>query len=210
MYVEKVKVAYSPGVWADVNLGEYTLSIRGRGYRFDDELRNVLFLSQVHGSGVLHDPPSGAEADGAVMRIHDKYPGIKTADCLPVFLGSSKHLAACHAGWRGLASGIVSRLVEEFPGDPEIVVLGNCICGDCYDVGTDVRKALHPWIDTDEHPEGKVDLKLIALKQLSAAGLCNSARVCDIPECTRCRSDLFYSWRADATESRNLVWLRRR
>jgi len=210
MRMEEIQADYSADGTADVDLGSFIFSVRAKGYSPRAELENVLFLEQVHGSDILISPSESRSADGAVMAVPGRVPGIRTADCLPVFLGSADYIAGGHAGWRGLADGIAGNLLRSFPGTPEIVVLGNCICGRCYEVGPEVTSALKEWIPVMAQPSATVSLKRAALAQLVSAGLPQSTRVVSFVRCTLCRNDILYSYRADATSGRNLSWLRRK
>ena len=123
-------------------------------------------------------------------------------------MSSSFYTAAFHAGWRGLAAGIAYRMIKELPNEPDFIVLGNCICRDCYQVGSDVReKVLHD-LPEQFHPPGRLDLKKAALDQMAAAGLSEDCTIFDIPECTFCRKDLFFSFRAEGTDLRNITWMK--
>lgn len=207
MNSEDLRLDYRAGGAADAALPPVSYHVRGLSGPVPGETEDVVFLEQVHGSSVVFDPAGGEEADGMIIpRVRGKSPGIVTADCLPVFLASSLFLAAFHAGWRGIAAGITERMMDEFPGHPEMVVLGNCICPECYRVGEDVRRKV---IGTSEegHPPGRIDLKRAVLRRMLLSGLPESTMVLGIPECTMCRKDLFFSYRRDETTGRNLQWL---
>lgn len=108
MRISRLEVVYSHEGTADIELPDALMSIRGRGGAVSGEMENVIFLNQVHSSVIIHNPASGASADGMILSAGKLSPGIRTADCLPVFMSSSEYTAAFHAGWRGLASGIVA------------------------------------------------------------------------------------------------------
>jgi purine-nucleoside/S-methyl-5'-thioadenosine phosphorylase / adenosine deaminase len=109
------------------------------------------WLRQVHGTGVFDADaaraPAGAEpeADAAVTRAANVVLAILTADCLPVLLcaDDGSVVAAAHAGWRGLAGGVVESAVAALGVTPERVLawLGPCIGAASYEVGADVRNA---------------------------------------------------------------------
>ncbi|MCD4848704.1 MAG: polyphenol oxidase family protein [Candidatus Aegiribacteria sp.] len=208
MRISQLKVEYSQRGTADIELPDALLSVRGRDGAVPGEMKNVIFLNQVHGSEIIHNPVIGASADGMILSRGTLSPGIRTADCLPVFISSYDYTAAFHAGWRGLASGISYRMIKEFPTEPDFIVLGNCICGDCYQVGPDVREKALRDLPEYPHPPGRLDLKRAALDQMAAAGLSEECTVFDIPECTVCRKDLFFSFRADGSDKRNLTWMK--
>lgn len=171
------------------------------------DCEGVVFLSQIHGSGILFDPAMWAEGDGMIIPEGGRCPGIRTADCLPVFLASAGFSAGFHAGWRGLAAGIAGEMLRLYPEPPEIVVLGNCICTDCYTVGDDVERSVARSSGYHGNPPGRLDLRNSAISQMEAAGLPEETIVYSFPECTMCREDLFHSFRRDGTAGRNLQWL---
>jgi copper oxidase (laccase) domain-containing protein len=216
MKMIRLRPEYAPGGRALVELPGAVLHLVGIAGPMQDETEDVVFLSQVHGGVVLRDPAGWEEGDGMILAGRERSPGIRTADCLPVFLGSSGFSGGFHAGWRGIVAGIAGRMVIEYPERPEFVLLGNCICSDCYSVGEDVRRkvltvsgiAQHPPGSPDEHPTDGLDLKMAVLAQMKAAGLPDDIPVYSIPECTMCRGDLFHSYRRDGTAERNLQWLR--
>ena len=208
MRISRLEAAYSPGGVADIELPDALLSVRGRDGAIPGEMDNVIFLNQVHGSEIIHNPESGASADGMILSRGQSSPGIRTADCLPVFMSSSFHTAAFHAGWKGLASGISYRMIKEFPNEPDFIVLGNCICGDCYQVGPDVREKVLRGLPEHMHSPGRLDLKRAALDQMAAAGLSEECTIFDVQECTVCRKDLFFSFRAEGTHLRNFTWMK--
>jgi hypothetical protein len=164
-------------------------------------------LKQVHGSRILPYPSGGEEADGMVVRKGERIPGLAVADCLPLFLVSDGFTAAAHAGWRGLAGGIAEKLLSALPEPPRHCVLGPCICGDCYRVGDDVRRSVLSGCDPDEHPSGRVDLRLAALQRLRSAGLAEGCEILWVEDCTLCGGSMLYSHRGGDRSHRNLVWL---
>lgn len=118
-------------------------------FRQEFGARGVHALRQVHGARVVEvsDPAvyshaTPPEADGFLV-ARGKHARaaflIRTADCLPVILASSGWVAILHAGWRGLAAGIVEysiRRIAELEPDAAIAAyLGPCACQDAYEVG---------------------------------------------------------------------------
>ncbi len=207
MKVNDLDMQFTAGGYADIALPGARLHIRGREGACPGELDDVVFLTQVHGAEVLCDPEGGEKADGMIITDGSHSAGIRTADCLPVFMKSRDCTAAFHAGWRGLANGIAARMIDEFPGKPDFAVFGNCICSDCYEVGEDVRKKLLGDSLSASHPPGRIDLKKLTLHQMISAGLPADCAVYSLPQCTCCRSDLFHSYRRNRTDDRNLQWI---
>jgi YfiH family protein len=174
-------------------------------------LRCLVRGYQVHGTTVLrsrsdddeipaHDsvtaqPP--VEADGQATSVVGLGAMVLTADCLPVALGSEGAVAMVHAGWRGLAAGILEegvRAVRELGGDGEIVaVVGPGAGASCYEVGEEVHAAFG-----GAHRDGRsIDLKAIARERLLAAGV---AEVQDVASCTIC-DERFFSHRREGARA---------
>lgn len=208
MRVREIRPEYGPGGAATVELPGAVYRICGISGADRADLDGVVFLSQVHGSDILLDPVMWSQGDGMILPAGGKCPGVRTADCLPVFLGSAGFCAGFHAGWRGLAAGIAGEMVRLYPEPPEIAVLGNCICPGCYTVGDDVRTRVSLASGYHGGPSGRLDLRNSALCQMEEAGLPADTIVYSIPDCTMCREDLFHSFRRDGTAERNLQWIR--
>lgn len=117
-----------------------------------------VFLQQVHGTQVVQlqsGTPDGTKADGCVALAGSGVAAtIMVADCLPVLLAlkSGKAVAAAHAGWRGLAGGVLEATVASLqtaagadPADPAesavVAWLGPCIGPEAFEVGAEVREA---------------------------------------------------------------------
>lgn len=114
----------------------------------------ALFMPQVHGAHVLHLRPEHAmpqaqmpPADASVSTGPGLGVAIQVADCLPVLFAAPGGVAGAHAGWRGLASGVLENTVAALcsaarckPGDIN-AWLGACIGPEAFEVGADVRDA---------------------------------------------------------------------
>lgn len=109
-----------------------------------------VFLQQVHGTGVLALDASsvdGAAADACTTDVSGIACTIMVADCLPVLFTdmAGRRVAAAHAGWRGLAAGVIERTLETFQADggagSVMAWLGPCIGPDAFEVGDEVRAA---------------------------------------------------------------------
>ncbi len=201
---------YDSGGRADLPVPGGVLSVRGRCGPREEEAAGLLLLTQVHGADVLADPASGERGDGIVVPRDGPTPALRVADCLPLFLLSGTHVAAVHAGWRGLAAGVVENALSALPDAPLAVLLGPRACGRCYEVGEEVRRAVLDGLPEDEQPSGRLDIAAAALARLRRAGLPGeeACRVLDAGPCTVCRSDILHSYRADGGSGRNLVWYR--
>jgi YfiH family protein len=156
---------------------------------------------QVHGTRVrrVEDTPRGddpsEEADGHVTALRGVPALVFVADCLPVALAGGGrgqvHVAMVHAGWRGLAGGILAEAVAGLGGaDGVRAAIGPGIGPCCYEVGDEVRERFPA-----EAADGRMlDLKLAARRALEAAGV---REVHDAGLCTSCDPERFFSHRRD-------------
>jgi|HubBroStandDraft_3_1064219.scaffolds.fasta_scaffold01278_4 YfiH family protein len=146
------------------------------------------------------------EADGHAIAVRGLAAMVLTADCIPVLLGCEGAVAALHAGWRGLASGVLEEGVdalEQVGGRGEVLaVVGPCAGACCYEVGEEVHAAFG-----GAHRDGRlIDLRAIAHERLFAAGVCE---VRDVVGCTIC-DEGFFSYRregARAGRQAGVAWL---
>jgi copper oxidase (laccase) domain-containing protein len=114
-----------------------------------------------------------------------------SADCLPIAIArtdGTQRLAVLHAGWRGLAEGIVAAGVDAVGGETAAIV-GPAIGPCCYEVGEEVSSLF----DEDLTVNRKLDLWSAAERALRRAG---ATRVERVDLCTRCHPELFFSHRA--------------
>jgi polyphenol oxidase len=126
---------------------------------------------------------------------------IRTADCVPLLMRDEDLpvIAAVHAGWRGLAKGIVSKTIElmRAEGAQHIhVSMGPSIGACCYSVGTDVIEALGAGSDRALDGRFYVDLHRICALQAQDAGVA-SDMIHRVQACTCCNSDSFFSYRRE-------------
>jgi copper oxidase (laccase) domain-containing protein len=115
------------------------------------------------------------------------------ADCLPIAIATTSgtpSLAVLHAGWRGLAEGVVEAGVLALGAGPKAAVIGPAIGPCCYEVGPEVAARF----DSDLTSSGRLDLWAAAERALRAAGV---ERVERVDLCTRDHPDLFFSHRRD-------------
>jgi YfiH family protein len=186
---------------------------------------SLALVRQVHGARVVDaaDARTGTvEADGIALGRaaygRDPIPAVRTADCVPVLLAArdGSAVAAVHAGWRGVASGVVTEAVHHLgaygarPSDLA-VALGPAIGPCCYEVGEEVVAAVvatGPPRDAIVRENGvdrpHLDLHAAIRLQLERAGV-DGAAIDAAPWCTRCRNDLFFSARAEPKRIGRLV-----
>ncbi len=178
--------------------------------------RSVVRSRQVHGSLALAhaDVPAGAsvagEADGHVTDRAGVLLTVTIADCVPVFVADPVRRAVglFHAGWRGVAAGVfesgLAALREAFgsrPGDLT-VHLGPAICGDCYEVGPEVFRALGGRMPAAPRP---IDLRRVIGRRATESGV-HPGQVTVSGECTRCGDGRYFSHRrGDAGRQRAFI-----
>jgi YfiH family protein len=146
------------------------------------------------------------EADGHAVAAPGVAAMVLSADCIPVVLGAQGAVAALHAGWRGLAAGVLEegvRALREVGGRGDAVaIVGPCAGACCYEVGEEVHAALG-----GAHREGRlIDLRAIAHERLLAAGV---AQVRDAGACTICDERYFSHRREGSRAGRQagIAWL---
>jgi YfiH family protein len=153
----------------------------------------VVFALQVHGTRLIEHPSSESHprADGHVVREPGLAPLVFTADCLPVALRGPRGLAMVHAGWRGLAGGILAGAAEAVEAASAAIGPGIGPC--CYEVGDEVLDA---FADLGEGiAQGRMlDLAEVARRQLALVG---AEDVQSAGLCTSCEPELFFSHRRD-------------
>jgi YfiH family protein len=156
----------------------------------------VAFISQVHGASVLWAtrPGLAGEADAILSREPGLLLAVRTADCVPILVAGEGVVGAIHAGWRGLAAGVIPAAIAELAHDgPLRAVVGPSICMDCYEVGEEVVAGIAAWVPESRFvrrvgPRPHVDPGLAAVAQLEAAGV---AEIAHIQVCTACDGRLW-------------------
>jgi len=147
--------------------------------------------------------------DGLVTQIYGHALMMMTADCLPVVLGNADgtEIANLHAGWRGLAGGIIENTINEMITRPTWAWLGAAISQVCFEVGDEVKDAFclkYPELDTafkTGENEGKyyADLYAIARFILSSYGV---TTVLGGDQCSYLQKQDYYSYRRNAQTGR--------
>jgi polyphenol oxidase len=140
---------------------------------------------------------------------------VSIADCVPVALVDSagNGLALVHAGWRGVAAGIVESagLTLREKGARVGDLFAHCgpsICGDCYEVGVEVHRAVNPHRDAPERPT-PIDLRASLAERLVAMGI-PATNVTVSGHCTRCGPGEFFSHRSGSPARQMSILGRRR
>jgi polyphenol oxidase len=178
-----------------------------------------VWLAQVHGNQVaaLDAGPPAGPADAAWSRLPNRVCAILSADCLPILLTAEAGgvVAAAHAGWRGLAAGVIEAAVQALGVPPASLLawLGPAIGPRHFEVGAEVRAAL---LEGDPGAEAAfaanargrfmADLAQLARRRLTALGV---SRIYGGGDCTFERDNRYFSHRRDGTTGRQatLIWL---
>lgn len=176
------------------------------------------WLTQVHGERVVaFEEVMGleTEADGIVSGRPGQICAVLTADCLPVLFcdRSGNRVAAAHAGWRGLAAGILQATVDKLGVDPGDVLawLGPGIGPSVYEVGAEVREAFiganreARYAFAGRGGRWLADLYLLARQTLARAGV---GQIHGGGFCTYTEKDRFFSHRRDGQTGRmaTVIW----
>jgi len=227
----------STGIYASLNLGTHV----GDAVESVAENRRCLcagldlhnqprWLKQTHSARVVYlspneplksstgdDPWKSPNGDAAVTQSSGEVCAIMTADCLPVlFCERTGHtVAAAHAGWRGMAAGVLEATVAAMrtPAEDILTWLGPAIGPSVYEVGDEVRAALmkeQPLAEQAFEPAstGKwlCDLYLLASQRLWHAGI---RHIYGGGSCTYTERERFFSYRRDGECGRmaTLIWI---
>ena len=180
---------------------------------------------QVHGANVLAASQAAAEPWPEADGLHSDSGGqslwVCGADCTPVLLADPVRgvVAACHAGWRGVAAGLLAQTVGRLqtegshPGDL-LAALGPAISGTCYQVERQVSEAVAQRttgglmalraagaVSEDSQPgRDRLDIRAAARLQLEQLGLARE-QIAVCPLCTMSDAALFHSWRRDGVRA---------
>jgi hypothetical protein len=222
----------SPSAYASFNLGDHVGDDPMTVKQNRAALRRFLpneprWLKQVHGTSIVrvdgHDcaaPPSAPPmGDAAFSRQPGTICGVLVADCLPILLcdHAGTVVAVVHAGWRGLAEGVIERTVSAIGALPSPLMawLGPAIGPNHFEVGEEVRSA---FMTNDKQSSAAfiphssredkwfADLFLLARQRLQKAGVTDiyGGGICTFSNPAR-----FYSYRRDGDTGRmaGLIWL---
>lgn len=182
--------------------------------------RPLLWLNQTHGARVQQFyQPEAADADAALATSNEYACVVLTADCLPVMFcnRAGTQVAVAHAGWRGLAGGVLEATIAAMNTDPDdiLVWLGPAISNAQFEVGPEVYGAfvaVHPdTADAFDHSPYRLghymaDLYRLARFRLEALGVNN---ISGGHFCTACESR-FYSYRRDGGKTgrmASVIWI---
>jgi polyphenol oxidase len=180
----------------------------------------LLKLKQVH-SGlvqIMEDTAAASNAmqgDAATTSLPGVLLGVQTADCVPVLLADrqARAVAAVHAGWRGTTARIVAAAVDalsrhyDVPSGDIFAAVGPQIGVCCYEIGEDVAEQFNePGLleRRAEWPRPHLNLAEANRRQLLEAGI-PEAQIETSSLCTRCRDDLFFSYRREGARTGHML-----
>ncbi|WP_237068705.1 peptidoglycan editing factor PgeF [Microbulbifer guangxiensis] len=225
---------HSEGAYSSFNLGNHVgddeIAVSANRRQLQQELQlpaEPQWLEQIHSDRVVE-----AHHDGVVRTADASFTGspgvvcaVLTADCLPVLLCDRQgtRVAAVHAGWRGLAGGVIRNAVEALDCAPEDLLawLGPAIGPNAFETGVDVLEAFFESAQSADHaekmaqcfrPHSKKPLHFLAdiyglgraeLESLGVSAIYGGDR------CTVTDAESFFSYRRDKTTGRmaSLIWL---
>lgn len=175
-----------------------------------------VWLEQIHGNKVVDagKTRSLVQADASYTDEAGVVCAVLTADCLPLLVcnADGTRIAAIHAGWRGLLSGVIGNTVTAMGNQDLLVWLGPAIGPRCFEVGAEVREAFVEKSASfarafKEHGNGKwlADIYRLAWVDLAALGI---DRIHGGDFCTVTEHERFYSYRRDKETGRmaTLIW----
>lgn len=179
-----------------------------------------VWLEQVHGT-IVADADAAAcrvHADACIARQRGSVCVVMTADCLPVLLcdEAGTVVGAVHAGWKGLAAGVIEATVKAMRGAPQELMawFGPAIGPHAFEVGPEVRatfmahdaKAQEAFIPLGTEGKYRADIYLLARQRLEALGI---SRIFGGTFCTYHQKDKFFSYRRDGVTGRmgTFIWL---
>jgi YfiH family protein len=205
--------ADSPNPMIQINRARFLATIGAPGWP-------IIKLKQIHSGTVIDIQNTSAAVDAvpgdaAVTALRGVILAVQTADCVPILVSDheGRAVAAIHAGWRGTAVRIahttITRIVETFRLGPKSLyaAIGPHIGVCCYEVGVDVSAAISDSTAIETRAEwAKPHLNLAAanIGQLLEAGLPES-QIETSSLCTKCREDLFHSFRRDGKKIGHLL-----
>jgi YfiH family protein len=222
----------SPPPFESLNLADHVgddpVAVHNNRLRLQDALglpAEPLWLAQVHGTQVLQvdeasaHAPAPPVADAAITRTPGRVLAVLIADCLPVLFARTdgSAIGVAHAGWRGLAGGVLEATVQALgvPAEALQAWLGPGICAQHFEVGEEVRASFcahapHASEAFERNARGRwqCDLYRLARQRLEALGV---SAVYGGGHCTYGEPEAFFSYRRDGATGRMaaLIWLDR-
>jgi polyphenol oxidase len=178
-----------------------------------------VWLEQVHGTAVANADMAGCllQADACIARHRDAVCVVMTADCLPLLLCDQQGsvVGAAHAGWKGLAAGVVEATVQAMDVKPQNLMawMGPAISQQAFEVGSEVRavfvhadpRAAAAFIP-GQYGKWLADLYVLTRLRLNALGI---TQIYGGDFCTYRERERFFSYRRDGVNGRMgaFIWL---
>jgi len=215
----------SQGPYRSLNIaahvGDDPAAVAANRHRFAEACQlpgEPLWLNQVHGTVVVRGGRRGGDADAIVSTADKEVCVIQTADCLPILLvtADGSAVAAAHAGWRGLADGVLESSIAALDAAAGRILawIGPAISQEAFEVGEEVRAR---FVSADEraascfarNPAGRwqADLCGLARQRLEAMGV---SEIAAEGRCTFNEPDAFFSYRRDGECGRMASFIYRR
>jgi len=178
-----------------------------------------VWLNQVHGTVVAKADMAGClpQADACIARHRDAVCVVMTADCLPVLLCDKQGsvVGAAHAGWKGLAAGVIQAAVQVMEVAPQNLMawMGPAISQQAFEVGDEIRTL---FVEADAKTAGAfiagqpgkwfADIYALARLRLNELGI---TRIYGGGYCTYRERERFFSYRRDGATGRmgTFIWL---
>lgn len=201
-----------------VHVGDDPASVILRRRLLERELKlpcSTVWLQQRHTNKVLSWPFNTQKADAAYSNQPSSVCAVLTADCLPILICSAdgREIAAVHAGWRGLAEGVLENALDKFSTQASelMIWIGPAINVDSFEVGQDVFDAF-----TTKNAAYQSFFQCVGEKWLAdlpgmAEMICRQRGIIYITqshECTATHRKRWYSWRTgkDAARFASIIW----
>lgn len=176
------------------------------------------WIHQTHSTdSVVVEKSSNRHVDAAITREPNRPLVVLTADCLPILIADQQanEVAAIHAGWRGLADGIIEKTLKNLQTPPTQLMawIGPHLCERCFEVEADVKtifEAHYPWsadaFRADRPQKWLMSLSQIATKILQKQGI---SAVYHANLCTYEKKEQFFSYRRDGQTGRiaSIIWI---
>lgn len=211
----------SQAAYSSLNVGDHVgdnpiaVASNRAGLLKDVGVKDAQWLTQIHGTQCVEAQREGliCEADACWTDQEGLACVIMTADCLPVVFTDGHTVAAAHAGWRGLANGVLETTLEQFSGSDVHVWLGPAIGPNAFEVGEEVRQQfcdhLAESVNCFQPSENKgkwlADIYQLARLRLRGAGV---DKISGGDFCTYTDKTRFFSYRREQQTGRmaTLIW----
>ncbi len=204
---------FSLGLATEEPIGQVMGRWRAFNHAMKPAFQAVQLAQQVHSARVTWHEQVGPglhfadPCDGHATEQRGLLLSVTVADCVPIYLVAmgARSFALLHAGWRGIAEGVLERgvaLLAERSGvtpDRIVVHLGVGICGGCYEVGPEVVKALE---GRRVRRPTQLDLRDVLVERAARLGV---AEVTRSPHCTSCNRDQYFTHRGSAGRDGRMV-----